>query len=248
MQAPEKFHDFNFRDITNNPAKASYVGKSNTGRKYVFPAEYDVFIDVSPYAYNSGSSEEPTAAGEGSVQFKVTHLTNNPTPDGDTTWSEVKRIEKLEGVEVVPEAPPEDASDIDYTAPVDDSELPETKKDFDGNVVSNGERWGTGTAFTIGDTTVTNEQAAAASGVVVALIIIIVLMCCLFSYIERKKIASEGRRLSQAVRRASTKLRRGSSATDAPEKEMTDKDIEKAANKAAGNANEKNFLQDQMKH
>lgn len=250
MQPPEAFYDFNFRDLTNNPAKASYVGKSNTGRKYVFPAEYDIFIDVSPYAYNSGSSEEPTAAGEGSVQFKVTHLSTNPTPADDTTWSEVKRIAILADAssEVTPEAPPEDASDIDYTAPVDDSELPETKRDFDGNVVSNGERWGTGTAFTIGDTKVTNEQAAAASGVVVALIIIIVLMCCLFSYIERKKIASEGRRLSQAVRRASTKLRRGSSATEAPEKEMTDKDIEKAASKAAGSKNEKNFLQDQMTH
>lgn len=74
-------------------------------------------------------------------------------------------------------------------------------------------------------------------------------MCCFFSYIERKKIAAEGRRLSTAVRRASTKLRRGSSAaTDAPEKEMTDKDIERAADTAAGSKNEKNFLQDQMKY
>lgn len=74
-------------------------------------------------------------------------------------------------------------------------------------------------------------------------------MCLFFSWIERKKIAEEGRRLSTAVRRASTKLRRGSSAaTDAPEKEMTDKDIEKAAGKAAGSKTEKNFLQDQMKY
>jgi len=49
MQSPEALNDFNFRDITNNPAKASYVGKSSNGRKYVFPAEYDIFIDVSPY-------------------------------------------------------------------------------------------------------------------------------------------------------------------------------------------------------
>ena len=90
MQPPEGFQDFNFRDITNNPEKASYVGKSNTGRKYVFPAEYDVFIDVSPYAYNSGSDESPTTSGN--VQFKVTHLATNPTPAGDGTWSEVKRI------------------------------------------------------------------------------------------------------------------------------------------------------------
>jgi len=74
-------------------------------------------------------------------------------------------------------------------------------------------------------------------------------MCCFFSYIERKKIAAEGRRLSTAVRRASTKLRRGSSAaTENPEKEMTDKDIEKAAGKHGATKNEKDFLQDQMKH
>ena len=74
-------------------------------------------------------------------------------------------------------------------------------------------------------------------------------MCCFFSYIERKKIADGARRASTAIRRASTKLRRGSSAdTEKPEKEMTDKDIEKQAGKAAGTAAEKNFLQDQMKY
>merc|ERR1712193_388585 len=108
-----------------------------------------------------------------------------------------------------------DAADVDLVEPVDNSEIPDEKKD---------------------------------SGVVVALIIIVVVMCLFFSWIERKKIAEEGRRLSTAVRRASTKLRRGSSANEAPEKEMTDKDIEKAAGKAAGSKNEKNFLQDQMKY
>lgn len=90
MQPPEGFYDYNFREITNNPEKASYVGKSNTGRKYVFPAEYDIFIDVSPYAYNLNSEEEETT--DGNVQFKVTHFTTNPTPADDNTWSEVKRI------------------------------------------------------------------------------------------------------------------------------------------------------------
>lgn len=51
--------------------------------------------------------------------------------------------------------------------------------------------------------------------------------------------------MSTAIRRASTKLRRGSNAP--PEKEMTDKDIERAAASVAGNKNEKNFLEDQMK-
>lgn len=95
MQPPEKYYDFNYRSLTNNPEKSSYVGKSQYGRKYVFPAEYDVFIDVSPYAYNSGSDEQPTVDGGGSVQFKITHLSTNPTPAGDSSWSEVKRIAKL---------------------------------------------------------------------------------------------------------------------------------------------------------
>lgn len=170
--------------------------------------------------------------------------------EGFSTWSEAKRITQLvdPNAEEEAEAPDADAPDIAYVDVADDSEIPEDKKDLDGNIISVGERWGTGTAFTIGDTKVTKEQAAAASGIVVALIIIVVVMCLFFSWIERKKIAEEGRRLSTAVRRASTKLRRGSSANEAPEKEMTDKDIEKAAGKAAGSKTEKNFLQDQMKY
>jgi len=136
----------------------------------------------------------------------------------DATWTDIDRLEALGGDASVPtEAPEEDAEDIDLVVPVDDSALPDTKKDFDGNVVSQGERWGDEEAFTLGGTTVTKEQAATASGVVIALIIVIVVMCCFFTYIERKKIAAEGRRLSTAVRRASTKLRRGSSATEKPE-------------------------------
>ena len=110
MQSPEALNDFNFRDITNNPAKASYVGKSSNGRKYVFPAEYDIFIDVSPYQYKSNSEETPTADGGGNVQIKVTHLTTNPTPAGDRSWSEVKRIEALAGAETTPTVVPDDAS------------------------------------------------------------------------------------------------------------------------------------------
>lgn len=140
MQSPEALNDYNFRDITNNPAKASYVGKSSYGRKYVFPAEYDIFIDVSPYKYKTNSEEQPTADGGGNVQIKVTHLTTNPTPASDAadyrSWSEVKRIEALAGAEVAPAPVDPDADDLDNLAPVDDSELPGTKKDFDGNVVS----------------------------------------------------------------------------------------------------------------
>ena len=89
MQPPESIYDFNFRDITNNPEKASFVGISKTGRKYVFPAEYDIFIDVSPHKYDDGSDELPVASGN--VIFKVTHLTSNPTPPDslDNSWTTV---------------------------------------------------------------------------------------------------------------------------------------------------------------
>ena len=114
---------------------------------------------------------------------------------------------------------------------------------MDGNIVTQGGRWGSETAFTVGGTDVTKEQAATASGVVITLIVIIVVLCCFFSYIERKKIAEEGRRMSTAIRRASTKLR-GGKPDDEPVKEMTDKDIEKTAKSVAGSKAEKDFLKD----
>ena len=55
MQPPEKFWDYNPYSQTNNPLKQTFASKSNTGRKYLLPAEYDVFVNVSPYAYNRGS-------------------------------------------------------------------------------------------------------------------------------------------------------------------------------------------------
>lgn len=117
MQTPEALNDFNFRELTNTPMKASYVGKSSYGRKYVFPAEYDIFIDVSPWKYKTNSEEQPTAAGEGNVQFKVTHFATNPTPNSDasdySTWTEVKRIAALAGAEVAPTPVDPDADDID---------------------------------------------------------------------------------------------------------------------------------------
>jgi len=55
MQAPEKFYNYNPYSETNNPAKQTFASRSNTGRKFLIPAEYDVFVNVSPYAYNRGS-------------------------------------------------------------------------------------------------------------------------------------------------------------------------------------------------
>lgn len=53
MQPRGKFYDFNFRSQTNNPEKMTKVFKSYYGRKYVIPAEYDVFIDFAPISYKA---------------------------------------------------------------------------------------------------------------------------------------------------------------------------------------------------
>lgn len=69
-------------------------------------------------------------------------MTSKPS-DIDATWTDIDRLEALGGDASVPTvAPDEDAEDIDLVVPVDDSALPDTKRDFDGNVVSQGERWG----------------------------------------------------------------------------------------------------------
>lgn len=84
----------------------------------MLPAEYDVFVNVSPYAYNRGSQGQ--TINNGYVQIGVTHLTTKPT-DIDETWTVVDRLEALEGsvtgnadveeVEVVPID--DDATDVE---------------------------------------------------------------------------------------------------------------------------------------
>lgn len=63
MQPPEKYYDYNFRSETNDPTKQVYVGLSQYGRKYVFPAEYDIFVDFAPISYNKNSDEVATTSG-----------------------------------------------------------------------------------------------------------------------------------------------------------------------------------------
>jgi hypothetical protein len=55
MQPPEGLYNYNYASETNDPLKATFLGKSFYGRKYLFPAEYDVFVDVSPYKYRADS-------------------------------------------------------------------------------------------------------------------------------------------------------------------------------------------------
>lgn len=146
MQPPDLIYDYNYRSETNNPTKQTYVGLSQFGRKYVFPAEYDIFIDFEPVAYNSGSEEEPTTSGK--FQFKAYHSTSMPSgySADDSTWTLINRIETLvdqtvtvtadDGttteeavVEVVPDKIDPTTSQ-DAVAPTDDNDLPATKTDF----------------------------------------------------------------------------------------------------------------------
>jgi len=158
MQPPDKIYDFNYRSTTNNPTKQTYVGVSQFGRKYVFPAEYDIYIDFEPVSYNSGSEEEPTDSGK--FQFKAYHSLSMPSgySADDTTWTFVERLETLvdqtvtvtndDGstteeavVEVIPDQLDPD-SNQDAVAPTDDNDLPATKTDFvTGETASKGTRW-----------------------------------------------------------------------------------------------------------
>jgi len=84
----------------------------------LIPAEFDVFVNVSPYAYNRGSSGQ--SMENGYVQIGVTHLTTKPadlelddgTPDG--TWTVIDRLEALEGTVEIETVPiDEDATDVE---------------------------------------------------------------------------------------------------------------------------------------
>lgn len=61
VQPRGKFLDFNFRSQTNNPAKMTKVFKSLYGRKYVIPAEYDVFIDFAPISFTKNTVQTEIA-------------------------------------------------------------------------------------------------------------------------------------------------------------------------------------------
>jgi hypothetical protein len=66
---------------------------SQFGRKYVFPAEYDIFIDFAPVKYNRNSDEQPTSNGY--LEISTYHTMTNPAPSGDATWTTVDRLETL---------------------------------------------------------------------------------------------------------------------------------------------------------
>jgi hypothetical protein len=66
---------------------------SQFGRKYVFPAEYDIFLDFAPVKYNTNSDEQPTSNGY--LEFSTYHTMTNPAPSEDTTWTTIDRLESL---------------------------------------------------------------------------------------------------------------------------------------------------------
>ena len=53
MQPPGKFYDYNYYEESTDPSKQSFVARAQNGQKFVFPAEYDIFVDVSPYRLRS---------------------------------------------------------------------------------------------------------------------------------------------------------------------------------------------------
>jgi len=103
----------------------------------VFPAEYDIFIDFAPIKYNTNSDEEPTSNGY--LQFKAYHTMTNPAVAGDTTWTNVERIESLvtSGDTEVTTVSADPTDNSDAYAPTDDNDLPEQKISMeDGTVVT----------------------------------------------------------------------------------------------------------------
>jgi len=90
MQPQGKFYDFNFRDQTSDPLEQTFVGMVRNGDKFVFPAEYEVYLDVSPYR-----GGEETADGEGNIAFTTYHTMVNPAVEGDRTWKEINREEYI---------------------------------------------------------------------------------------------------------------------------------------------------------
>lgn len=255
VQPRGEYLDFNFRSQTNNPAKMTKVFKSFFGRKYVIPAEYDVFIDFAPISYKTAGQE---SLSEGKFQFLAKWIPNSEVADyeNDATVEIVKRLPPLAGTEVTPAPVIDPTDDKDSFEQQDNSVLPavEDRKSAidDSNVKgSKWQTWKNEEAFNVGGVSVSKEEAAVGSTAVLIIIIGIVCICCFVSYLERKKIAEEARRASAYAKRASQKIRRSIKSMrgqdpgpEEPEAPKTEKEIKKMASENATNKNEKAFLND----
>jgi hypothetical protein len=186
------------------------VFKSYFGRKYVIPAEYDIFIDFAPISYKvSGQS----TLDEGKFQFLVKWVPEiTDAYRSDDTVEVVNRLAPLPTPEDENTTPAVNENDKQYE-PSDDAALPSVKdrvSAVDGEVMSDGkwDTWKEEEAFTVGGVEVTKEEAAVASTAIIIVIVGVVCICCFVSFLERKKISEEARRASAYAKRASQKVRR----------------------------------------
>lgn len=109
VQPKGQYLDFNFRSQTNNPQKMTKVFRSSFGRKYIIPAEYDIFLDFAPISYEPGPAQAQLNPGK--FQYRATHLSEDGLADyeNDDVVTIVRRLPPLEGQEsvVVPIADPD---------------------------------------------------------------------------------------------------------------------------------------------
>ena len=100
VQPRGKWYDFNFRSQTNNPAKMTKVYKSSFGRKYVIPAEYDVFIDFAPISFKTNTDQ--SSIEKGKLQYLAKWVESTAGYENDDEVTIVERLSPLEGDEYVP--------------------------------------------------------------------------------------------------------------------------------------------------
>ena len=252
VQPRGKFYDFNFRSQTNNPEKMTKVFKSKFGRKYLIPAEYDIFIDFAPISYAKGTTQSPINPGK--FQYLAKWVASTDDYTNDDTVEIVERLPPLEGAEVTPLPVTNPDSDDGGVEITDDTVLPapeERESAIDDSIGAKWRSWKDNEAFGIGGLSVSNEEAVVGSTAIIIVIVGVVVICCFVSYLERKKIAEEARRASAYAKRASQKIRRSIKSMrgqdpgpEEPEAPKTAKEIKNMANEEGTNKNEKAFLND----
>lgn len=252
VQPRGKFLDFNFRSQTNNPEKMTKVFKSTFGRKYLIPAEYDIFIDFAPISFTKGTDQTPINPGK--FQYLAKWVASTDAYESDDTVEIVQRLPPLEGAETTTVPVNEEDNSNGAIEITDDTLLPDLgdrESAIDETIGDKWRSWKDNEAFGIGDLSISNEEAVVGSTAIIIVIVGVVVICCFVSYLERKKIAEEARRASAYAKRASQKVRRSIKSMrgqdpgpEEPEAPKTAKEIKNMASDNATNKNEKAFLND----
>jgi hypothetical protein len=245
VQPRGKYLDFNFRSQTTDPERMTKVFKSYFGRKYLIPAEYDVYLDFAPISYKLSGQESLSA---GKFQFLAKWVADTTDYENDETVEIVRRLPSANSgtnPDVVPVTDPD--SDDGAVEFQDNTVLPtveERTSAIDNEIDSKWKSWKDKEAFNIAGVSVSNEEAAVGSTAILIIIIGIVCICCFVSYLERKKIAEEARRASAYAKRASQKIRRSIRSMrgqppepEEPEAPRTDKDIKNIVANTDGTKN-----------